>query len=114
MTDKDLRKLTRADLLEMLLEQSKELEETRAQLEAAFCLFSKFLYLYIITKAFPRKSCAEMLALLRRTKMEERDENEDETRKKIAIMDCARTFSRSGRFCYNRGVCRRQNGRQYE
>lgn len=35
MTDKDLRKLTRADLLEMLLEQSKELEETRAQLEAA-------------------------------------------------------------------------------
>lgn len=35
MTEKELRRLTRADLMEMLLEQSKELEKTRAQLERA-------------------------------------------------------------------------------
>lgn len=35
MTDKELKKLSRAELLEMLLEQSKELELTKQQLEIA-------------------------------------------------------------------------------
>lgn len=35
MTDKELKKLSRAELLEMLLEQSKELEFTKQQLEIA-------------------------------------------------------------------------------
>lgn len=35
MTDKDLRKLNRAELLEMLLTQSKEIEELQAKLSAA-------------------------------------------------------------------------------
>lgn len=35
MTDRELRKLSRADLLELLLEQLKENEQLRAQLEAA-------------------------------------------------------------------------------
>lgn len=35
MTDKELRKLSRADLLEILLEQGKETEQLRAELEEA-------------------------------------------------------------------------------
>lgn len=35
MTDKELRKLSRADLLELLLEQSKEVERLEAELAAA-------------------------------------------------------------------------------
>ena len=35
MTDKDLKKLSRADLLEMLIEQSTEVESLRQRLEAA-------------------------------------------------------------------------------
>ncbi len=35
MTDRELRKLSRADLLELLLEQLKENEQLRAELEAA-------------------------------------------------------------------------------
>lgn len=35
MTDRELRKLSRADLLELLVEQLKENEQLRAQLEAA-------------------------------------------------------------------------------
>lgn len=35
MTDRDLRKLSRADLLELLLEQLKENEQLRGELEAA-------------------------------------------------------------------------------
>ncbi|MBE6919516.1 MAG: hypothetical protein E7469_07520 [Ruminococcaceae bacterium] len=35
MTEKDLRKLSRADLLEMLIQQSEELRETREKLAAA-------------------------------------------------------------------------------
>lgn len=33
MTEKELRRLSRMDLLEMLLEQSKEVEQLRAELE---------------------------------------------------------------------------------
>lgn len=35
MTDKEIRRLSRAELLEMLIEQSKELEQTRIQLTEA-------------------------------------------------------------------------------
>lgn len=35
MTDKELRKLNRAQLLELLLEQAKEVERLREELEAA-------------------------------------------------------------------------------
>lgn len=35
MTDKEIRKLSRAELLEMMIEQSKELEQTRSQLAEA-------------------------------------------------------------------------------
>ena len=35
MTDKELKRLSRGELLEMLIQQSKELERLRKQLDAA-------------------------------------------------------------------------------
>ena len=57
MTDKELKKLSRAELLEMLIEQSKRADELQAKLDKAEKQYSQGEY----TTLLPGESVTEML-----------------------------------------------------